>query len=692
MKNKKENLKHISRLYAAKLGMEIPILDKQKESYFKFFPLRKDMEMKQNNEISSEEEIRVGIWKKTGDYFIRDVKYNHEFIQWANTDRFSEKKKKKRIIFLGESVARGYLLCPEVTPAKILQKILKSNDDSLENNFEVIDLSRTSISLNELETLIKECIVLEPDLIVIFAGNNWKKSIYPLDKEESEEIVKKSKEEKRFEKIYSLYQNMYTKKINQFFNNIRIIVKEIRTIFILPEYNLKDWGISEDDSIPTWCQQEDKEWYELVEELELAKKTKRLFKIKEISQKLISLNPTCSLGFVEYANCIYKEGNVNEARKYFEKALNCGIFQPYSPPSCPEIIREEIKKNSVLYGIEVIDLRIIFNEYLNGDIPGNELFLDYCHLNFEGLRIAMFSLAEKILNRISYKVELDFKLLDEVVSRGYFLSAIHCAHTEGKSEEYLLTLCDKAIESSQHIILYMLQYLEMVNQKLRFVFCKQNQFFCRSQLLKTYPLLYQPDRQETMDIELVRAIVTALKKKEIDVEEKITQLRIEQFSAQDEAIDLLESYYSENTYTYGHKRRGAYFKRSDRSFVSVIKRNTSFWIIANAEETLVLEFSVRVPQINYKTERLLLIYLNEKLIKQVRVGGNWQSERIAISNSLLRSDSVNKLELKWPFWEDEYLKMCALNELRYEGYDLLVRNSKLEYGDIFRLDISRKIE
>jgi hypothetical protein len=76
-----------------------------------------------------------------------------------------------RICFFGESVAAGYLYAPHVTPAKVLGAQLDFAAGA--ERYEVIDLARTNEILAGLVETVDQAIQLDPDVLVIFAGNNW---------------------------------------------------------------------------------------------------------------------------------------------------------------------------------------------------------------------------------------------------------------------------------------------------------------------------------------------------------------------------------------------------------------------------------------------------------------------------------------------------------------------------------------
>src|SRR5215831_13454335 len=72
---------------------------------------------------------RVGIWEKKQEdgrsVFVRSREVMKDWNFWANLGRIEPKSAKRRVLLLGESVARGYLYDPVYTPAMVLEKIIE---------------------------------------------------------------------------------------------------------------------------------------------------------------------------------------------------------------------------------------------------------------------------------------------------------------------------------------------------------------------------------------------------------------------------------------------------------------------------------------------------------------------------------------------------------------------------------------
>ena len=77
----------------------------------------------------------------------------------------------RRIVFLGESAAAGWFYAPQLTPALVLERQLRSVAG--EGSWEVVNLAKVDLSAPELMALLGAVHQLQPDAVVVFAGNNW---------------------------------------------------------------------------------------------------------------------------------------------------------------------------------------------------------------------------------------------------------------------------------------------------------------------------------------------------------------------------------------------------------------------------------------------------------------------------------------------------------------------------------------
>ena len=635
---------------------------------------------------------RVGIWKceliNGEKYFIKDNSLAHEFQFWADTQKIPPKGEKFRIAFLGESVARGYLFSPYFTPAKYLQALLDDNTEM--QKFEVIDLARTSIHINELAELCKSSMVLDPDVIVIFAGNNWKYSLYPLSDEETQKVIAVSEKNDRFEQIKRILEDKYFRMIDNFMDSIKVISNKcnIPVVFVIPEFNLKDWKSIVDDRILFWPNGETEKWLKLKEELEKALQLKDFKNVERISNELIKVNLANPLAFELLSECKIEQGLVEEARHWLESARDTSIFRRVFPPVCISLIREVILNKAPQYGFKVVDLPQAFKEHLMGGIPGNDLFIDYCHLNVEGIQIAMKYLAKCLL---SIQKGDDITIGDirnsnmlpdsKVIADAHFLAAIHCAHICDQPYDMIYYHCLKAVQYSKDI---MHNFIDMATRKVPWVYNKKCEYFCKMELVTQYPILFQPDDCKIMDIDLVGAMVSVMTNEGIDIKKDIDALRIKYFKPYKDKVNLLETYYRETSYIYSRKTSG-YFAFGDKCYISSISMRSTFYLIADRENDILIELTFRSPLPESK-KKDLYIKVNGVVVSSKPAFNNWQDLSIKVSKELLNQDGVNLIDIDWPLIDSVEKDIHMENATRYRGDDLVVRNSRLIYGDIFRLN------
>jgi hypothetical protein len=83
--------------------------------------------------------------KGRGRELVRSPARASEWRFWADVERIGPKRK-RRVVLLGESVARGYLYDPALTPAGVLASMMPRR--------EVVDLARTDLTMKELGGLL----------------------------------------------------------------------------------------------------------------------------------------------------------------------------------------------------------------------------------------------------------------------------------------------------------------------------------------------------------------------------------------------------------------------------------------------------------------------------------------------------------------------------------------------------------
>jgi hypothetical protein len=637
---------------------------------------------------------RVGIWKleqRNGEsFFIRDNKFANDFRNWASLEEIPPKKDKRRIVFLGESVARGYLYDPYYCPAKVLEAIMNENLGSYE--VEVIDLAKVSIRIEELEQLTLQSMVLKPDYLVIFAGNNWRKSVWSLSEEEICSMLEAMNDEERFDKIQQILESNIKIKIDEYMKKLGEIknIRKVPVFFIIPEFNLKDWRCNNAESILCWAKGKTNEWLELKEEAIRNINSKNYAEAEKIAKRMIEINKANPLGYELLGKLSYSTGNIINSRLNFEKARDTAIFRLGTPPSTTCFIQREIKEQALKHDVDIIDLPEIFSNYTQ-DIPGNDLFIDYCHLTVEGIDVAMNHTANTVLQKLGMsKASIkQFKIFcdNEVMGKAHFLSAIHCAHSGDQPYDTLHYHCIKALQHSNEIKVMMIKYIDLATRKVPWVLNKNYEMMFKEK----YTGIRQMGDCKIMDIRLVTAMINALKTVDIDLKEQTDELRKQEHSPKTgRSIDLLETYYRENSYfnSFAESKSVDYDSRK-QCFKSERNIMSSFSLIADHNVDYNAELTLRIESYG-GTDKKASIKLNGKLLEQVSLSDQWTDLELYIPKQFLNSDGVNEITIHWPLF-DELEEVISENyKSRYSGSQLILQRSRPVYGEVIRFNISIK--
>ena len=118
---------------------------------------------------------RIGIWgRESGEGqspYRRLDKHRSHWRLWADVDEIPANCPGRRIVWLGESAARGYFYDPVFAPAIVLQDLLRQAPAL--SDLEVVDLARSNIDPGGILEVAARSLRLKPDLFILFAGNNW---------------------------------------------------------------------------------------------------------------------------------------------------------------------------------------------------------------------------------------------------------------------------------------------------------------------------------------------------------------------------------------------------------------------------------------------------------------------------------------------------------------------------------------
>lgn len=412
---------------------------------------------------------KVGIWtlkEGPGGLCERDEADFAEWHLWANQPVIPRKQAKYRIILIGESAARGFILDPELTPVKILQSVLSAGDIS-EGEFEVIDLARSSIGF-EVEVLVADSLSLNPDVIVFFCGNNWMVHYDRADASLIEALLQR----KEISGLKKYAESQLFTKAFQLITKIAKLCRSrnIKLICVVPEFNLADWQ-DFDEAAPHLKADANLIWLSHFREATAALASGDFETVETLSHHMTTLDGGTNGAAARLrAQCFLASGQIDFARRNMEAARDAVIWYPQKSVYSRRpyrVVQDAIRLAASAEMISLVDIPILFKEYLHGGIPDRRLFFDYCHLNMEGLRLVVSHIASCI-----FKVLLDKKkewrvfmdvLVDldsNVKAEASFFAAVHNAHWF-QPYEIVHYHCCEALKHSKAISTLMSSFLQI---------------------------------------------------------------------------------------------------------------------------------------------------------------------------------------------------------------------------------------
>ncbi len=574
----------------------------------------------------------------------------------------------RRICFFGESVAAGYLYAPHLTPAQVLEGQLRAVAGA--EAYEVIDLSRTNETLYALAATIESALQLAPDVLVIFVGNNWNLLETPhvspyVPSVQARQRYAQALREAGVLGVIELAARELLHKAGQTLAQIDRIAKSasIPVILIIPEVNLADW---ETRQPVLWRPGGDSGQWHAVYEKAVRLKGEEWEAATAAARRMLELDGgTCPTTYRILARAKMEQGELQQAREACQAEVDSSHYATLCFLSAPQAtsMAQEIQRRGARYhGFACVDLPKVFAEHTASPLPGRRLFLDYCHLTVEGMKVAMAAVTAEVL-RLSgvtgdqvqwsslVKQLPDPQVAPEVDAMARFGAAIHSAHRllpVGPKAPILEHWCQAALSASAGIEQAMLDFVAARSAPCPAVLTAAQQ----RNYTSPYRLTLQHGWQyDYLDVDVIEAICTALERFERPARKIVNQMLLEHHGLQAAGSDLvhpplyhwepLERFYPEVMKFDELTQRVAY-----RSPWPV----SSFCLICDASRDVVLDLTARLPAV---------AGLPGSHLGQVRVavngqsvgtmGGNerWARQTLRVKRDDLR-EGINKVTLHWP--------------------------------------------
>lgn len=595
-----------------------------------------------------EEEERIGVWtpvtRDGAQWYVRDNRCNREWFYWANVPAFPlNKNGRRRIVFTGESVARGFLYDPAYNPGMELQARLDAWPGLPAT--EVIDLARNGMDMAMLQDTCTRSMVLEPDALVVFAGNNWLRELFAGGLQEAElaELTAKAQagDLAGFRKIM---EDKLTARIAGFTAHLQKLAGRHGTevIIVLPAYNLLDWKSSALEQRMSRLDDADlQQWHTLATKAPEQLAAGEYAAAAATAGTLLTLDPGNPLGYEILAACKLQEGDHTAAGHLLQEARDTAVFGRAN--SCGrnlEMSREWLKKMTVKYGFHCVDLPAIFQHHLGGALPGRQLFLDYCHMTEEGITLAVTHIANAAVKALYPAAAAPGSIPPRQLSAGqkamaHIFAAMHNAHN-GQPQEIVTYHCRMAVQLSGTVNGFVKQYAALASRKVSNVIGKNYEAILANGYAEQYSnghLLLHPRGEKAMDISLVDIMVNVMQETGTDIRSAVERCRITEHAAA--ATNLLAPYYALHNYQDAGVPRSAYYKCT--------QPESTFYYITGGAAAATLTACARHTGA-YAGTLPVNVYVNDVLIAFWELAADWQTYRCAIPAEHLRT-AVNRIRL-----------------------------------------------
>ena len=494
----------------------------------------------------------VGIWAPkvcSGETsFVRSAECVDEWGLWGRTHTIPPKRQAKRVVLIGESVARGFLFDPLYTPARSLALML--GGCQVPSGVEVIDLARTSLTAGDLVRLVQSSVHLQPDALVILAGNNWIEEARPrsiLDFQTDAAVLRAQ----GVAGLRHVFEERLRLRTQETLVAVDIFCRDHRVpaVLLIPEFNLDDWRPEEVRIAPHM--RDPAKWLETLEQAGKALAANRPDAAFLCAQRALALDQGLAPGGQWLlAECFRQYGiRSDERRRCLEAVRDAGLWDVSAQSPRPHAVIHAVMRAFTPQGaIRIVDLPHIFECYLNGRIPDRQLFLDYCHFSSEGIRVAMAAAAEAVAPLLGGTPESVAATLTRdpgpsaaIEAEAACAAAIHNAHW-GQSDELIGHYCDRAIRLSPAMAEVFASFMDMVSREAPLWMCQSTErlgSLC-GEALTRYLLLYvtASSAHKLNDQRLFDAMSAALHKEGKPVPPDVLPLRQQELGVGPERRDL----------------------------------------------------------------------------------------------------------------------------------------------------------
>ncbi len=561
-----------------------------------------------------------------------------------------------RVCWFGESAAAGYLLAPRYTPAKALAA-------RLGRRYEVLDLARTNEDLAGLVPTAEASLQLGPRAWVIYTGNNWNLLETPELNPSAPSPgglrdLARALRSGGIEGAIALARERLTHRVEPSFSWLakRAAEHEISVVLVIPEVDRVGWDTRQ--PVPWLPGDQASRWHRVLGDGLEALRRNDLSAARAAAEELQALdggrNPTSHrlLALIHGRN---EESSA--ALRAYRRHVDEGHYTTMGclgSPQASSFVQDLQRRLATRFGWSVVDLPRCFAE-ISEKGPGDDLFLDYCHLSGRGIEVAVAATvdavralpaAPPIPQRDVPRADSETRAISELGA------AIHGAHRRLPLEagsSHLQRWIHRAIESSPGVVDTLVDLAEARIHPAPEVLTAAQQRNLRS----PYRLSLQHGwRWDHLDFDLLAAIRTVLREARSDGEELAA--RIEHWLIEKHAVERRSRDLSRPPYLWAPVERpfAEAMGRSEggrRAMFRSLWPRSRFGLVSDGSGAIDLRLTVRLPEISgfERRQGILDVLVGEQTVGSVEVSESWTQGLLTVSSGSL-PPGAHALTLCWP--------------------------------------------
>jgi hypothetical protein len=368
---------------------------------------------------------------------------------WAAVREVPPPGSARRVVLLGESSARGYLLDPAYPPAVALQAML---DTASPGGYQCVDLARTGADLRTLTSVADALPALRPDVVVLYAGNNW---VLPAYSPARLGTLGRALAGGGWPALReSFWTQVVQPGVRRFLTHLQRVTTDCggRLVVAVPEVNLLGWHPAEATSVPRLGRAALEAWREAMQLGRAALAEHRWSAAGDAARQAISLDAGTSPASLHLAGTAAWAGREQaEARSLLERSRDaaCGTLLS-NTPGVTTAIQQLLVSFCDTHDLSRVDLRDVLADASTPAVPDPAMFLDYCHLSADGIDRLAAALAEAIHPGAGAHAGMMAGAGAEARALSHLLAACHAAYCD-QPAQFVRDQLERAVKADEAI-------------------------------------------------------------------------------------------------------------------------------------------------------------------------------------------------------------------------------------------------